>query len=398
MKKKIRIIREEAEETFQLTVSDLKRIINEELERLETLNEVDNTPNVPGFTKVPVHKKASAATRSKLPSVNDEEIVYVKADDAGAPVGGFDNPHGSLQFPDDPYTYDEVGEDYVVVSGPRSGAIGKTIRKDATSPRMKKAHALLDKRMGKAPEVAIGKPDPGEPETKDAKDAEGAEEISPKEAEKIAKITYGKMKKAVDTVRPGAEEIDSAIEGITTDNDLYIIWREVKKTIQSDDEGLFNTKMLNGLYAADYAGSSLLVPALTAAMTVGVIGAVLLSGGTLAPWALALAGSLGSAGVIGGAALSGAAIMGVAQGVTELLEDDPATAGAVANLKSTALADEAYDEVDFTTGKPAELAMEAVRDVMTGIARGTITDKQTALNMLEAPLKAEEVLDIVEKG
>ena len=304
--KKIRIIREEAEETFQLTVGDLKRIINEELERLETLNEVDNTPNVPGFTKVPVHKKASAATRSKLPSVNDEEIVYVKADDAGVPVGGSDNPHGSLQFPDDPYTYDEVGDDYVVVSGPRSGAIGKTIRKDATSPRMKKAHALLDKRMGKAPEVAIGKPDPGEPEEKDAKDAEGAEEISPKESEKIAKITYGKMKKAVDTVRPGAEEIDSAIEGITTDNDLYIIWREVKKTIESDDEGLFNTKMLNGLYAADYAGSSLLAPALSAATVVGIIGAVLLSGGTLAPWALALAGSLGTAGAIGGAALTSA--------------------------------------------------------------------------------------------
>jgi len=35
MKKKIRIIREQVEETFQLTVGDLKRIINEELERLD---------------------------------------------------------------------------------------------------------------------------------------------------------------------------------------------------------------------------------------------------------------------------------------------------------------------------------------------------------------------------
>ena len=42
MKKKIRIIREEAEETFQLTVSDLKRIINEELGRLD---EQANNPN-----------------------------------------------------------------------------------------------------------------------------------------------------------------------------------------------------------------------------------------------------------------------------------------------------------------------------------------------------------------
>ena len=67
--KKIRIIREEVEETFQLTVGDLKRIINEELGRLETLNEVDNTPDLEGFTKVTVHKKASASVRSKLPSI-----------------------------------------------------------------------------------------------------------------------------------------------------------------------------------------------------------------------------------------------------------------------------------------------------------------------------------------
>ena len=379
---------------FQVTLGQLKQIINEEIQGIEALNEVDNTPDVSGFTKVPVHKKASASTRSKLPSINDEEIVYVKADSEGLPANE-DNPHGELQFPDDPYTYNEVGEDYIIVSGPRPGAIGKTIRKDATSPRMKKAHALLDKRLGKAPEVAIGAPASGEPEMKDA---EGAEKITAGEAKKIASITYGKMKKAVDRVRPAAEEIDSAVEGFTTDADLYIIWREVKKAIASDDEGLFNTKMLNGLYAADYPGSSLHAPALTAAMTVGVIAAVVFSGGTLAPWALALAGSLGSAGVVGGAALTGAAIIGVAQGVIELLEDDPATAGAAANLKSTALADEVYGEVDPTTGKPAEIAMEAVRDVMTGIARGTITDKQTALSMMEAPLKAEEVLDIVENG
>ena len=404
-------------------IQDEKMVLRRRRRRVseQTLNEVDNTPNVPGFTKVPVHKKASAATRSKLPSVNDEEIVYVKADDAGVPVGGFDNPHGSLQFPDDPYTYDEVGEDYVVVSGPRSGAIGKKIRKDATSPRMKKAHALLDKRMGKAPEVAIGKPDPGEPEEKDAKDAEGAEEITKKDEKQIkdvATATYGAIKKAVDEVRPIAEEIDSAIEGITTDADLYIIWRQVKKSITRDDDSLFKTRLLNGLYAADYAGlASWAMPVAIGAAAALIAAATVASGGALLPALGGVLAGLGSGAGIsmaavgaglttlsGAAAATSAASFSAAGAIlfrdylSDKLEDDPETAKALAAIGDLSLPDEAYGEVDFTTGKPAELAMEAVRDVMTGIARGTITDKQTALNMLEAPLKAEEVLDIVEKG
>ena len=100
---------------------------------------------------------------------------------------------------------------------------------------------------------------------------------------------------------------------------------------------------------------------------------------------------------IAGGAIGAGGVAAI-DGLQEYLEDDPQTAGAAANTQSLDLADEAYGEVDPTTAKPAEIAMEAVRDVMTGIARGTITDKQTALSMMEAPLKAEEVLDIVENG
>jgi hypothetical protein len=213
------------------------------------------------------------------------------------------------------------------------------------------------------------------------------------------------MKKAVDRVRPAAEEIDSAVEGFTTDADLYIIWREVRRTIASDDDSLFNTKMLNGLYAADYAGTSWLMPLGVGLGLTAAVAAIAVTGGAAAPGVMALATAIGKAGLTVSAASLGAAITGIGaagaaviDGLQEYLEDDPQTAGAASNMQSLALADEAYDEVDPTTGKPAEIAMEAVRDVMTGIARGNITDKLDALTKLEAPLKAEEVLAIVEKG
>jgi hypothetical protein len=370
----------------------------------------------PGLKLIEPHVKLSSAsrlslTRKETPQWTREEgMVFISQDKSS---------HGEHQFAQDPYTYDSDGDDYIVISGPRPGAIGKKIRKDATSPRMKRAHALLDKRLGK--EVAIGKPDPGEPETKDAKDAEGAEEITKKDEKQIkdvATATYGAIKKAVDEVRPIAEEIDSAIEGITTDADLYIIWRQVKKSITRDDDSLFKTRLLNGLYAADYAGlASWAMPVAIGAAAALIAAATVASGGALLPALGGVLAGLGSGAGIsmaavgaglttlsGAAAATSAASFSAAGAIlfrdylSDKLEDDPETAKALAAIGDLSLPDEAYGEVDFTTGKPAELAMEAVRDVMTGIARGEITNKQDALNKLEAPLKAEEVLDIVEKG
>jgi hypothetical protein len=457
--KKIRIIREEVEESFQLTVGDLKRIINEELGRLDEQSAVSEQttapPFVPGSPKVtgtdttgrrfnvPVgdtdpgdeetsklppglkliepHAKLSSASRSSLTRketpqwTREEGMVFISQDKSS---------HGEHQFAQDPYTYDSDGDDYIVISGPRPGAIGKKIRKDATSPRMKKAHALLDKRLGKASEVAIGAPDPGEPEAKDAEGAEGAEgaeqlssdEIQ-KEVEKAVVPLAGELRDRMED--PGVvayvDSIDEIIDGYTTRDDFEVAWSMTYNLINSDGDLLPKSRVANGVYAEESgfdasdaamigAGAAVLLIPLTGGASLAALGGSLAAGAKaagIAGAAGAAATGAGFAGLTGLTAATstaaafyagaGATTIGGALAADALIEKGySAEAGILAAMSSTELADDWASEASGEN-QVEKIIGDSISNVWRKIATDPTYNKSQALSDLKKPLDAQKI-------